>query len=300
MKFDNVESGEWNENFEKVVIPSTVDNNLQKAYIFKSKSEVPKPLVVGLHTWSGDYTQKDEIAELCVENDMNYIHPDFRGPNCTIEACCSELALNDIDDAITYAIDNSNVDTSKIFVIGVSGGGYATLSTFMKSTHKIKKFSAWASIVDLNAWYRESIILKNRYAQDILYCTGSKNRILNEEEARQRSPLFWKTPLEKISKSEINIYAGIYDGIRGSVPITHSINFYNKILSDLGVNDPGKFISDKEKLALLENRLPLGDFGSIAERKIFLKKGYGNIKITIFEGDHEMLIEFAFNELVNK
>ena len=300
LKFDNVEKGDWNQNFEEVSIPSTLDGQMQKAYLFRAKSNEPKPLIVSLHTWSGDYTQKDEIAELCVKDNVNYIHPDFRGPNCTPNACCSDLALGDIDDAIDYAKENMNIDNSKIYIAGVSGGGYAALSTFMKSKHKISKFSAWASIVDLKAWYRESIILKRRYAQDILDCTNSKNNILNENVAIERSPLYWKTPIEKLSAAELNIYAGIYDGIRGSVPITHSINFYNKLLSDLSVTDGSKYISDKEKLELLEYRMPLGDFGEISGRKVFLKKEFGNVKITIFEGDHEMLTEFAFNELLDK
>lgn len=300
MKFDNVESGIWSKNFEEVSISSSADNNVQKAYLFKSKSKESKPLIVSLHTWSGDHTQKDDLAELCVKNNVNYIHPNFRGPNCTINACCSKLALCDIDDSIFYAIKYSNVDINKIFVIGVSGGGYAALSTFMKSKHKIKKISAWASITDLIAWNRESNILGNKYAQNILDCTESKSKILNKKIAEQKSPLFWKTPLEKFSETKINIYAGIYDGIQGSVPITHSINFYNKLLSDSSVNDPAKYISDREKLLLLEYRLPIGNFGDISGRKIFLKKECKNVNITIFEGNHEMLTEFAINELLDK
>ena len=101
-----------------------------------------------------------------------------------------------------------------------------------------------------------------------------------------------------MQQSDLYIYAGIYDGIQGSVPITHSINFYNKILSDLHVTDQTLYVSDKEKLQLLEYRTPLGDFGKISGRKICLIKQYNNIKLTIFEGNHEMLTEFAFNELM--
>jgi hypothetical protein len=299
IKFDNTQKTDWSEDFEIVDIPSSMDNHIQKAYFYKSKSNESGPLVVSLHTWSGDYSQIDELSEICKNKDLNYVHPDFRGANKTINACCSELALADIDDAITWAIKNLNVDTAKIYVIGVSGGGYATLSTFMKSTHNIKKFSAWASISDLIAWYNESKIRNNKYAGDIIACTGSGQE-LNTEIAKLKSPIYWNTPLKKLESSKLFIYAGIFDGIQGSVPITHSINFYNKLLTDISVSDTSRFISIKEKSDLLEFREPLGDFGNIADRRICLEKNYGNIRLIIFEGNHEMLTEFAFNELMEE
>ena len=297
VKFDDTRNPNWDNDFKIVEINSTLDNTIQKAYFYKSKSNDLKPLIISLHTWSGDYSQKDGLANICKEKDLNYIHPNFRGANWTKNACCSNLALGDIDDAITYALNNSNVDTTKIFVIGVSGGGYATLSTFMKSKHNISKFSAWASISDLIAWYNESKIRKSNYANNVLDCTSSEKEI-NIETAKNKSPIYWNTPTEKLKKSKLFIYAGIYDGIQGSVPITHSINFYNKILTDLSISDSSKYISVNEKLQLLELRKPLGNFGNIADRKIFFKKEIENLSITIFEGNHEMLTEFALNELL--
>ncbi|MCF7886142.1 MAG: prolyl oligopeptidase family serine peptidase, partial [Candidatus Marinimicrobia bacterium] len=200
-------------------------------------------------------------------------------------------------DAISFAVENSNVDTSKIFVIGVSGGGYATLSSFMRLEHDIEKFSAWASISDLVAWYRESKIRNNKYADNILACTNSENA-LNINVARKRSPIYWETPINKLKDTNLFIYAGIYDGIQGSVPITHSINFYNKLLNDLSVRDSSKYVSQEEKLKLLELRRALGDYGEISSRRVLLRKQYNNIKLVIFEGDHEMLAQYALNELL--
>jgi len=290
----------WNKDFELVEIKSGIDQKIQKAYFYKTKSKEPKPLIVSLHSWSGYYNQKDDLANLCKLKKLNYIHPDFRGANNTKEACCSDLVLSDIDDAITYAIENANVDTAEIFVIGVSGGGYATLSTFMKSKHRIRKFSAWASITDLPAWYKESRIRKNDYADDILSCTESKNGILDEKNAGMRSPLYWETPVSKLTDSKVFIYAGIYDGIQGSVPVTHSINFYNKLLTDLAVTDSAEYVSAIEKLNLLELKQPSNDYGNISGRKIYLRKEYGNVCLIIFEGNHEILTEFALDQLLGK
>ncbi len=297
--FDDSRESTWDSDFKLVDIQSTLDNSQQKAYFFKSKSAIPGPLVVSLHSWSGTYEQKDELAALSKAKDLNYIHPDFRGVNWTKDACCSDLAIQDIDDAIDYAIKNSKVDLSRIYVIGSSGGGYATLATFMKSKHTIRRFSAWVPISDLIAWYAQSKIMGTKYAENILDCTSSKDS-LNLEIAIKKSPIYWKTPVEKLNTTELQIFAGVYDGIQGSVPITHSINFYNKILKDKLVNDSTLFVSDSEKLYLLEFRKALGDLGSIADRKVFLKKQSGNIGLTIFEGNHEMLTEYAFNELIKK
>jgi hypothetical protein len=172
------------------------------------------------------------------------------------------------------------------------------MASFMKLKHRVKKFSAWAGISDLVAWYNESRMMNNKYFNDILACTGSANGLLNEPVARERSPLFMETPKHKVSDTQLFIYTGIYDGIQGSVPITQSINFYNKLLKDLSVKDPSVYVSDREKLQLLEYRKPLGDYGEIGGRKVCLEKKYGNIKLAVFTGNHEMLPEYALDELL--
>jgi endonuclease III-like uncharacterized protein len=94
LKFDDTIKTEWNTDFKIVEINSRLDNNIQKAYFYKSKSNKLKPLIVSLHTWSGDYNQNEQLAELCKSRDLNYIHPDFRGANFTKDSCCSKLALS--------------------------------------------------------------------------------------------------------------------------------------------------------------------------------------------------------------
>ncbi len=298
VSFDDTSLKVWDPEFKVVSIKSTIDGQSEKAYFYKSLSGTPRPLVVSLHTWSGDYTQTDPLALLCKARDLNYIHPDFRGPNRTASACCSELALNDIDDSIDYALAEGNVDPSRILVTGVSGGGYATLAMFMKSRHKIRKFSAWVPISDLEAWYEESVIRGNSYANDILYCTGSGETSLNREEAKLRSPLHWETPPGRLNESELSIHAGVYDGLQGSVPITHSINFYNKILADLYPESSECAVTAREKACLLEFRKPLGQFGTIGDRQICLEKCNEHLRLLIFAGNHEMLPDAALGNLL--
>lgn len=298
VKYDETSESDWDFEFRIVRVKSTIDENLGPAYFRESFSEIPQPLVVSLHTWSGDYTQFDPLALLCKSEDLNYVHPNFRGPNWTRDACCSELAINDIDDSIDYALKNGNVDPSRIYVIGASGGGYATLAMFMKSRHKIRKYSAWVPISDLEAWYEESSIRGNKYAEDILACTGSNESGLNREEAKLRSPLQWKTPSGRLDDSKLTIHTGIFDGIQGSVPITQSINFYNKVLGNLYPENSGSSVSETEKAQLLEFRKPVGEFGKIGNRVICLEKSHENLRLIIFTGNHEMLPEAALENLM--
>ena len=274
---------QWGPEFSKVEIISPVDGEKQNAYFFAAPGVQPQPLLVSLHSWSADYQQYDTLALLSREKGIHYIHPDFRGINRSPDACCSPLAIADMDAAIDYAIRHAHVDTTRIYVTGRSGGGYATVALFMKSRHHIKKFSSWVPLTDLVAWYEETRVRKLKYAPEILRCTNSVDDKLNRAEAILRSPIYWKTPLEKISGTFLRIYSGVYDGLEGNgpIPITHAINFYNKLLRDAQVKDSSQYVSDVEKLQLLELRRPLKDYGRIADRDICLMKEWGNIRLTI-------------------
>lgn len=289
------EALEWRDEFKIIDVKSPKDGSIQKAYFYNTTSTNPQPLIVSLHTWSNDYTQYDSINEFTFRKDYNYIHPNFRGANNTKDACCSDLVISDIDASIDFALKNANVDATKIYVIGMSGGGYATLAMFMKSKHQIKKFSSWVPLVDLVQWYNETELRRMKYSNEILLCTESKNGTLNKRIAKEKSPIYWKTPIKKLNNSSLEIYTGIFDEI---IPITHSINFYNKLLGDLQVKDSTKFISQAEKNSLLEYGKPLGEFSMISGRKVMLIKETSNIKITMFQGGHEILERYAFEELV--
>lgn len=289
----------WDESFKVISIKSSIDGTLQKAFVYKTTSQKAKPLAVSLHPWRGSFDQYDTLAYLCKQKNINYIHPDFRGPNNKYEACCSNLALKDIEDAIAYAKANLNVDTSKIYLIGGSGGGYATLMMYMRSKYNIRKYSSWVAISDLYQWYEECIINDDKKAiNEIRSCTNSK-KMINKEEFNKRSPIKYTTPIWKQKNSQLLIYAGVNDGINGGVQITHSINFYNKVLTDLKITDSSKYISHREKLYLLEHRKTTYNYGKIGSRDIILKKEIPNIKITIFKGGHELLWEQAMDDLLN-
>ena len=294
---DNDKGEIWPIEFREVEIKSPLDGEIQKAYFYASLNGKPKPLIVSLHTWSGNYAQNDPLVKQILEKDWNYIHPDFRGANKNPMACGSKYAIDDIDQAIDFAIRNGNVDMQNIHVMGVSGGGMATLLSYMNSRYPVSSFSAWVPISDLQAWYYQSIGRKNGYAGHIMAGTGSVDSVLNVDEAIKRSPLYMKTPIEQRKNSRLFIYAGIHDGYEGSVPVSQSLIFYNKVIRDYGASND-KIISDKEILDLVSMRTsPALPNKKLGDRNIIYERNFKNISLILFEGKHEMLNDVALELL---
>jgi pimeloyl-ACP methyl ester carboxylesterase len=286
---------------KKDSIHSTLDKNAQVFYYDKSNSSEAKPLLVELHSWSNTAdSQKEILAEQAHSKNWNYILPNFRGVNNHFKACCSEFVINDIDEAIDWALQHMKVDKKNIYIIGNSGGGYATMAMYMKSRHNIRAFSAWSSISDLATWYEESVERKNKYADEIIQCTNA-NGVLDDQKARERSPLFWETPIKKRRNSALQIYAGIHDGYTGSVPISQSIHFYNKLLIDTGETDDARYVSSNDTSIMLKTQsFPLKKpIKKIDNRAILYQKSSKKITITIFEGTHEILKNVALDLIGN-
>ena len=206
MKWDDTIDKNWPIEFTQVEIPSTLDGEIQKAFVHFTESKTPKPLIISLHTWSGDYAQKDPLISKIIKEDWNYIHPNFRGFNNKPKACGSKFVISDIDDAIYFALENANIDSSNIHIIGVSGGGFATMLSYMKSRHKIRSFSAWVGISNLVKWYYESLGRKNNYARHIALATTGDTLNINVAEAISRSPVFMETPVEQRKNSKLFLY----------------------------------------------------------------------------------------------
>lgn len=302
-EWDSSEKSGWTPSFIKVEIPSSADSTIQPAYFRKTQSKKPQPLIISLHTWSGGFDQKDPITADVEARDWNYIHPHFRGFNNRPEAIVSPLVISDIDDAITYAITHGNVDPDEIHIVGVSGGGMATIAAYMELKRPIKSFNAWVPISDIHAWYWESLGRRFNYASHIMAAIGRDGKI-DADEARRRSPLFKKLPAEARKNSTLRIYAGIHDGHIGCVPVSHSINFYNRIAGELkygtdsldeiyrhAETDP-ELVSKDLMLSILEKRLCPENIDSdktLLGRHIHLSRRSGNISLIIFEGEHEQI-----------
>jgi esterase/lipase len=290
------------EHFSLVEIPSTYDKQKQKIYFYATTANNKMPLIVSLHPWSSNYSfieNESSLAELVRNENWNYLYPDFRGKNDTPESCLSDMVIQDIDDAIAYAIENANVDTSNITVVGLSGGGLATLGVYLKSNYQLKYCMAWCPISDLEKFYYQSKHMGMRYWEDLLTVTNSED-IFNSDEVVLRSPLYMAFDSKKIinNRSSLEIYAGINDGYTGSVPISHSILFYNRIAEYLKHYDG--VVSDSEIIMLLSRTVKGDSDEYISGRKILYKKSYPDIGLFIFDGTHEILPDYAFDRIKMK
>ncbi|MFA5848958.1 MAG: prolyl oligopeptidase family serine peptidase [Bacteroidales bacterium] len=293
--WDNKSSGDWPVECKDVSIISSSDGKSQRAMFYPTEKSSPQPLIVSLHTWSGNYRQIDPLVVEIIRKGYNYIHPDFRGPNTNPDACCSDLTISDILDAIIYSINTANVEPTEVHIIGCSGGGYLTLMLYMRLNYPVKSFSAWVPVSDLEEWYWQCKGRNLHYSRQIMNATSSKEE-LNASEARKRSPIFQQFN-EKLRKEvPLYIYAGIHDGYTGAVPVSQSVNMYNMLAYEIS-KKRAVLISDKEQLNLITNRSVAGYDKKplIGEREILLHKKNGPVEIIIFEGTHELLTDCALS-----
>ncbi|MBK6949636.1 MAG: prolyl oligopeptidase family serine peptidase [Haliscomenobacter sp.] len=283
---------------ERVSIPSSAGGAPQQAMYLHAPVPGLRPLVVSLHTWSGNFEQFDPLIHEVIRQGYHFIHPDFRGPNTRPEACGSPMVVQDIEDAINYAISKGNVDTTEIHVVGVSGGGYATLLCYTRMRRPVKSFSAWVPISNVKDWFWETKSRNLLYAAHILQATGS-GATLNAEEAERRSPIFDPLPRKMPQKGSLFLYAGIHDGYTGSVPVSQSVNMFNRLVRHWDGRKSKSAVPEEDLIELLSKRsFPSADFGFIGSRKRHYFRQYRNISLTLFEGGHEQLDESVALDLV--
>ena len=262
-------------------------------------SQQSTPLFVFLHSWSGDYRQKNTKWELeAHQRGWIFLHPNFRGINQTPQACGSKFARQDILDAIDVMSKKYRVDKSRIYLAGVSGGGHMSMLMAGHHPDRFSAVSAWVGISDLASWYQ--FHLKDgkpqRYARMIAACLGGPpgESVERDKDYRDRSPLFH---IHRAVEVPIDICTGINDGYTGSVPVTHSLLAFNAIAKANG-DEP---ISKNALQSLRELRRPPGGtepfFDKDFDRDIFYQRQSKNARITVFDGGHESVPKPAFDWL---
>ena len=268
----------------------SIDKSMQKAKCFVAEGESPRPLLVALHTWSYTYEQDcTAYAKFCLENNWNFIFPDFRGPNWTADACGSDKVVEDIADAVAYMKCAANVDNSRVYLMGGSGGGHCSLLLASRHPELWTAVSAWCPISDLKKWctFHGN---KSYGAQIIRNLKGDPRS--NEAAARdaaRRSPVTWLANAKNVA---VDIGTGIHDGHTGSVPISEAFNAYNCVAA------PADKVAEKDIDFMVKNeKAPAGtpefkDPG-YGKRKIHYRKTSGNVRITIFEGGHHILSAYG-------
>jgi len=278
----------------KVLIKSSVDQTEQPSYVllpdgFASDGE-PVPLLVSLHSWSGDLEQRNEPLET-LANARGWICllPNFRGRNDHPEACGSEIAQQDILDAVEWVKANYPVDRRRIYLTGSSGGGHMTMMMVGRHPNVWAAASAWVGISDLAAWYQKHSAEDDGYGQMMQKVCGGKPGVSDaiDQQYRQRSPL---TYLHQAVGVPLDIAAGVHDGYTGSVPVRHSLEAFNAIAKADGSTAITE--DEIEQISRPDGRLDSphasdqvadASFG----REIYLRRHAKHSRVTIFEGGHE-------------
>jgi dipeptidyl aminopeptidase/acylaminoacyl peptidase len=281
---------------QSITYLSAADNTQQPMMFYNPQRNEPKPLLVGLHSWSETYQQRESViyAEWAIANDWIFIHPNFRGANTKPQATGSELVIGDVLSAIDYAKAHARVDESRIFAVGWSGGGYLGLLLAGRHPEIWAGVSAWVPISDLNAWYEESRRLGTKYVSHIVASCGGRptGEGAAASECRKRSAL---TYLERATGVSIDINHGIRDGRNNNdpVPTGQSLRAFNLLATP-----PDRFTEEEIAYFTREFQVPPALRSETSDPlygglKILLRRQSGNARLTIFDGAHDKNTEAA-------
>ncbi len=212
----------------EILIRSSVDGTLQPSLFFHPGEGETVPLVVGLHTWSYDrFNQEKTYLPLCEKYGFALLLPDFRGPNLTTnpkknEACGSELARQDVIDAVKFVCENYAIDRDNIFLLGCSGGGHMALLAAERAVKLFRAVEVWCAVSDLVKWHEFQPRCRSNYAPHIEACIGG-TPAERPDEYIGRSPARHVGALKDIP---VSIHHGRHDPV---VPFSHSVELAKNI-----------------------------------------------------------------------
>ena len=291
---------------QRILVRSTRDASLQPSYLIVPETyragDKPAPLVVSLHTWS--FTLEQRLPSVEAETERRnwiYLFPNFRGVNDHPDACASELARQDVLDAVEWARTHLTIDARRIYLFGWSGGGYMALAMAAGAPELWAAVSAWAPISDLAAWHGERANDQTpTIARQIRACAGGApgESASVDAQYRARSPV---STLHRAASVPIDLWAGLQDGHAppaNDVAVSHALNAFNVIARALGA--PAVSTAEIQQLSRLDGRLAdprAGDVtrDSVLNRDVFLRRAAGPSRVTVYDGGHEMHAGAAFS-----
>jgi poly(3-hydroxybutyrate) depolymerase len=277
---------------EDVRIPSSADGNRQPA-LWLPPSGAGEPLLVVLHSWSNQYQQQVGIpfAQWAQRRGWGMIAPNFRGINDKPEATGSDLAVQDVVDAVDFAIEKATVDRKRVFVIGFSGGGMMSLLMAGRHPERFAGAVSWVPVYDLADWHRynASQVPPRDYADHIAQsCGGDPNA---DETARRscrhRSP---SAHLGAAQAARVPVYIG--HGLADTlVRPDHALRAFNRLA------DAGDRVPDRSLARVAGNRLPDHLRGSIGAKAYFgaqdpdvvFSRRSRSTTVVLFGGEHDLV-----------
>lgn len=292
--FDEVDAA------EEVAIASTVADHEQSAIWIPHDRDEPRPLLVVLHSWSFDYRQNMGIpfGRWAQEHGWAMIHPDFGGVNERPQATASDLAVQDVIDAIDFAVDRGDVDPDHVFVTGFSGGGHMALVMAGRHPDRFAGVASWVPIHDLVDWYEFNP--GETYLEQIRASCGGDPTTDDDarDECLDRSPV---SHLDAAREAGVPIYIGhgIGDDI---VPPTHGVRSFNALA------EPDDQLSSDEIAAIADNEVPESLLGVIdtdthfadADPDVLFARRSGSTTLVLFEGGHVGVLNPGLSWMVDR
>ena len=281
----------WPNEVRAIEYLSSADNTMQPSLFYDPGGDTPKPLLIALHSWSGDYTQANpDYGHWCIAKGWVLMHPNFRGVNQQPEACGSELVVQDILSAVEYAKKNCKIDSNRIYLIGTSGGGYASLLMAGRAPEIWAGVSAWCPIYDLQAWHSETELRKLQYTDMIEKVCGGRpgTSAAVDEQYRIRSASAWLTKARNVN---LSINTGITDGHTGSVPVSQTLKAFNAVASakdKISEAIISEMVKSPEMPATLKQEI---DDVLYRSKPALFRRVSGTAQVTIFQGGHDIIFE---------
>ncbi|MCC9165980.1 alpha/beta hydrolase family protein [Pontibacter harenae] len=283
---------EWRKQIpevQNIAIKSTADGQVDSALYFASESDRKKPLLVVLHSWSSEFLQEVSLpyAHWAKKYDWAFIQPNYRGAFETPEAMASDVAIQDIVDAVHYAMEHDHIDSSRVYLVGSSGGAMTALVAASRHPELWAGVMAWVPVFDIVDWYQFNLNYPHRHYNDQICAALGGEPLPDTEvakEAKQRSP---STQIHQAKDVPIFLAHGINDLL---VPPSHSIRAFNILAA------PEDTISQEQMdYIVAEQALPPG-LDSTATDKYFaqgdppvvFERSSNNVKLILYKGVHDM------------
>lgn len=276
---------------EDIRITSTMDGAEQPVLWVPPRGDRNRPLLVVLHSWSTPYRQHAGIpfAMWAQENGWAVIAPNFRGVNDHADAIGSDLAVQDVVDAIDFATSQYGVDPERVYAVGFSGGGMMSLLLAGRHPDRVTAVAAWTPVYDLIEFYRHSSATGRSYAGHIRRgCGGNPTSDQSaEQECLRRSPM---TYLDEARDRGVPVFIG--QGLADSLlPPSQPARAFNQLA------DPEDRLTEEEVESVGRRRLPEHLSGSITTETFFsdgdpqpvFARQSANVWIVLFQAGHEMV-----------
>lgn len=278
--------------YAHIQVKSTVDGTEQDSVLVvpsKGPSSKPRPMVVFLHAWSVDDTQRQpEMEEEAEKRDWLLLIPNFRGHYDHPQACGSRYARQDILDSIEWVKQHQAVDTKRIYLLGYSGGGFMAMLMGSLYPQVWAAASSWSGISDLTAWYHQDehpeVPFAARYTENMKACFGGAptDSAALAAEYQDRSPISHLRPGLGLP---FDLNAGGHDKI---VSIQQTLRAFRALNPD---------ILDEKDMAEVQSRAAAGAeirTDPQLQRQVYFRREANDVRITIYDGGHDLFPKAAF------